>query len=162
MTKWIMICSAAVLGSVACAKAQTSVPLQGSSSIAQPSPQIPMTENLRVTALSNQYRGGQGLGALRLDAGLSQVALEFAQDMMNRNYFDHVTPDGGTMSERLENGHIVFRAAGENIAKGQRDADAVMTAWMNSPGHRRNIMNGNYGKIGLAHVGPYWVMELTD
>lgn len=162
MTKWLFVSLMTMMSSIACAKTQGSSSSPANPSTAERPPQATLTENLKLTALTNRYREEENLGAVRLDPQLSQIALLFARDMMNRNYFDHVTPDGVTMSERLQNGHILFRAAGENIAKGQRDEDAVMIAWMNSPGHRRNIMNGRYGKIGFAHMGPYWVMELTD
>lgn len=117
---------------------------------------------LDVTALSNQVRGQQGLGSVVPDQTLNAIADRFAADMQTRNYFSHTSPDGNTMVARLRAGGAPFAAAGENIAWGQKSPSAVMTAWMNSPGHRRNIMNGKYHRMGVGHVGTYWVMVLTD
>lgn len=119
-------------------------------------------ESLDVTALSNGFRAEGNLGEVLPDENLNAIATRFAGDMRMRNYFSHRSPDGATMVTRLRDGGAVYRAAGENIAKGQKSPRAVMTAWMNSPGHRANIMNGRYHRIGIGHAGDYWVMILTD
>lgn len=115
-----------------------------------------------VTLLSNEYRMSEGMGRLEMDPTLSKIAEDYAADMLHRDFFDHVTPDGQHLGDRLARGHAIYRAAGENIARGQKDPESVMRAWMNSPGHRKNIMNPKYKKIGIGHAGDRWVMHLTD
>jgi len=81
-----------------------------------------------------------------------------SQDMHDKNYFDHTSPTYGTPFTMMKNFGITYKSAGENIAKGQRSAQEVVTAWMNSEGHRANILNRSYTHIGVGYVqdGNYW------
>lgn len=116
-----------------------------------------------VSELSNEHREVVANAEdLSLDGTLSEIARNFAQDMKDRGYFSHRSPEGETMTSRLREGGAVYRAAGENIARGQKSPEVVMRAWMNSPGHRANIMNARYRRIGVGRAGDHWVMLLTD
>jgi uncharacterized YkwD family protein len=112
-----------------------------------------------VLALVNQQRANAGLKALTLDSKLSVMALDKAKDMYNKNYFDHNSPTYGSPFDMMKAYGISYRYAGENIAKGQQSPGQVMNDWMNSPGHRANILNGNFTKIGLAYYNGEWVQE---
>ena len=105
-----------------------------------------------VLRIVNEERAKQGLGALKRASDLDAVARAHSADMINRHFFDHTNPDGKSPFDRLHSAGITYRAAGENIAYGQRDAQSVMTAWMNSSGHRKNILNSSYTEIGIAAV----------
>jgi uncharacterized YkwD family protein len=89
------------------------------------------------------------------------VAQAKAEDMAQNNYFSHTSPTYGTPFEMLKAFGVSYSTAGENIAKGQKSADAVMTAWMNSDGHRKNILGTGYTKLGVGYVNKngttYWV-----
>ena len=115
----------------------------------------------RVFELVNQERAANGLKALAYDWQVARVAGYKACDMRDTGYFNHTSPVYGSPFEMLRNFGISFTAAGENIAKGQRTAETVMQGWMNSQGHRANILNANYTKIGVGYCagqgGPYWV-----
>ncbi|MCM3748253.1 CAP domain-containing protein [Paenibacillus pasadenensis] len=111
----------------------------------------------QVVSLVNQERAKQGLGALSSDAELAKVADVKAKDMYDNNYFDHNSPTYGSPFDMMKSFGVSYNYAGENIAKGQRTAEQVMNDWMNSPGHRANIMNGNYTKIGVAYYNGVWV-----
>lgn len=111
----------------------------------------------QVVNLVNQERAKQGLGALSSDAELAKVADVKAKDMYDNNYFDHNSPTYGSPFDMMRSFGVSYNYAGENIAKGQRTAEQVMNDWMNSPGHRANIMNGNYTKIGVAYYNGVWV-----
>lgn len=87
--------------------------------------------------------------------------MDKAKDMYNRNYFDHTSPTFGSPFDMMKSYNIPFRYAGENIAKGQRTPQEVMTAWMNSAGHRQNILSPNFTKIGVAYYNGEWVQEFT-
>ena len=119
-----------------------------------------------VIARVNASRTSMGLGAVRCDPAMTAVAREHSSDMCARGYFDHTGLDGRDPFDRLRDGGVRFSSAGENIAQGQRDADDVHTAWMNSPGHRRNILDGDYGRIGvgLDRCGGdmYWTQVFAD
>ncbi|WP_174732377.1 CAP domain-containing protein [Mesobacillus harenae] len=112
----------------------------------------------KVVELTNQERSKQGLSALKLDTELSKVAKAKSLDMKNKNYFSHTSPTYGSPFDMMKQFGISYRTAGENIAMGQRSPEEVVTAWMNSEGHRKNIMNGAYTHIGVGHVadGNYW------
>ncbi len=81
--------------------------------------------------------------------------------MIDKNYFDHNSPTYGSPFDMMKSFNIDYSAAGENIAKGQRSAQEVVTGWMNSQGHRENILNSNYNQIGVGCVADsngtlYW------
>ena len=111
-----------------------------------------------VLLLVNEQRAANGLPELTLNAELCAEAQEKAQDMKDNRYFDHESPTYGTPFEMLKAFGITYRAAGENIAMGYKNADAVFGAWMNSAGHRANILNSNYTQMGIGYVenGNYW------
>ena len=104
----------------------------------------------QVLELVNIERTKRGLSALTLDSKLSSVATTKSQDMINKNYFDHTSPTYGSPFDMMKKFGISYRTAGENIAKGQRTPQEVMNAWMNSSGHRANILNANFTKLGVG------------
>ena len=112
----------------------------------------------KVVQLTNEERAKQGLAPLQLDTNLSKVAREKSKDMQTQNYFSHTSPTYGSPFEMMNQFGISYKSAGENIAMGQRSPEEVVNAWMNSPGHRANIMNASFTHIGVGHVeqGNYW------
>ena len=104
----------------------------------------------QVVKLVNTERASRGLQLLTTATNVSKAARMKAQDMVNKNYFSHTSPTYGSPFNMMENMGISFSAAGENIAEGQKSAQEVMTAWMNSPGHRANILNPSYTVIGVG------------
>lgn len=114
-----------------------------------------------VFAIVNQERAKAGLPALKLDSSLSAMAQEKAVDMAKNRYFDHTSPTYGSPFEMMKKYGISYSYAGENIAMGQRTAQEVMTGWMNSQGHRKNILNANYDAIGIGYYNGYWVQAFT-
>ena len=111
-----------------------------------------------VVRLVNEQRAKNGLKPLRANWELSRVARYKSQDMVDNRYFSHTSPTYGTPFQMIRNFGISFRTAGENIAYGQRTPQAVVNAWMNSSGHRANILNASYTQIGVGYVakGHYW------
>ena len=111
-----------------------------------------------VVDLTNEERAKQGLEPLALDTELSKVARIKSEDMQKNNYFSHTSPTYGSPFEMMDQFGISYRAAGENIAMGQRTPEEVVNAWMNSDGHRKNILSSNYTHIGIGYVenGNYW------
>ncbi|WP_413773861.1 CAP domain-containing protein [Paenibacillus macerans] len=79
--------------------------------------------------------------------------------MYKNNYFDHISPKYGSPFDMMDASNITFLYAGENIAKGQRSAKEAVRDWMNSPGHKANILNPNYKLIGVGYYNGYWVQE---
>jgi uncharacterized protein YkwD len=116
-----------------------------------------------VLGLVNKVRGENGCRSLSFAAKLADAARKHSQDMATRRYFSHDTPEGVSMADRINAEGYKWTMLGENIAEGQKDANAVMTAWMNSPGHRANILNCKYTQIGigLAYQGktPVWTQD---
>ena len=104
----------------------------------------------QVLELVNKERSKNGLSPLTLDYSLSNVATKKSQDMINKNYFDHTSPTYGSPFDMMKQFGISYRSAGENIAKGQRTPQEVMNAWMNSAGHRANILNSSFTKLGVG------------
>lgn len=114
-----------------------------------------------VFALTNEERVKNGLAPFQIDLALSKVAREKSRDISINNYFDHVSPVYGSPFDMMESFGITYRTAGENIAKGQTTPSEVVNAWMNSEGHRANILNGNFTHIGLGYVadGNVWTQQ---
>ncbi len=104
----------------------------------------------RVITLVNKERAANGLSALKENAELDKVATLKSEDMAKLNYFSHTSPTYGSPFEMLSQFGITYTAAGENIAMGQPTPESVMDAWMNSEGHRANILNSNYTEIGVG------------
>ena len=101
-------------------------------------------------ALVNQARAEKGLSALSLNDSLSAVAQKKAEDMKNNNYFSHTSPTYGSPFDMIKNAGISYKSAGENIAMGQKTAEAVFNAWMNSSGHRANILSSKFTQMGIG------------
>ncbi|HAT4370391.1 sporulation protein [Clostridioides difficile] len=103
-----------------------------------------------VVDLVNIERAKAGLNPLTLDSSISNVATKKSQDMIDDNYFSHNSPTYGSPFDMLKKFGISYKTAGENIAMGQKTPKEVVNAWMNSEGHRKNIMNPNFSKIGVG------------
>ncbi|HBY8829567.1 TPA: sporulation protein [Clostridioides difficile] len=103
-----------------------------------------------VVDLVNIERAKAGLNPLTLDSSISNVATKKSQDMIDNNYFSHNSQTYGSPFDMLKKFGISYKTAGENIAMGQKTPKEVVNAWMNSEGHRKNIMNPNFSKIGVG------------
>lgn len=104
----------------------------------------------QVLDLVNAERAKRGISALTLDSSLSSVATKKSQDMVDKNFFDHTSPTYGSPFDMMKQFGISYRSAGENIAKGQKTPQEVVAAWMNSEGHRKNILNPNFTNLGVG------------
>ncbi|SDC25490.1 uncharacterized protein, YkwD family [Paenibacillus sp. UNCCL117] len=113
----------------------------------------------QVVALVNTERAKAGLSPLASNAPLTVMALDKAKDMYTNQYFDHTSPTYGSPFDMMKAYGISYTYAGENIAKGQRTPEEVMNAWMNSQGHRQNILSPNFTQIGVAYYNGEWVQE---
>ena len=126
--------------------------------------QIPQLESTvssyesKVIRLVNEIRQQNGLRPLAANWELSRVARYKSQDMRDNGYFSHNSPTYGTPFQMLSAFGLSYRTAGENIAKGYASPQAVVNGWMNSSGHRANILNASYTQIGVGYVsgGNYW------
>lgn len=111
-----------------------------------------------VVQLVNAIRRENGLGELSLNWELSRVARYKSQDMVDKHYFSHTSPTYGSPFQMMRAFGLSYRTAGENIAYGYSSPQAVVTGWMNSEGHRKNILNPSFTQIGVGYVsqGHYW------
>ncbi|MBT2697525.1 sporulation protein [Bacillus sp. ISL-40] len=148
------------------AQTATPQPVQQQPVTATPPSSTPTTSSLsayeqKVVDLTNQERAKNGLPALKVDVTLSKMAHEKSRDMSANGYFSHTSPTYGSPFDMMKKYDITYRYAGENIAMGQRTPEEVVKAWMNSEGHRKNILSPNYNYIGVGYVsqGNYWTQE---
>ncbi|MFB8088901.1 CAP domain-containing protein [Streptomyces sp. NPDC055992] len=115
-----------------------------------------------ILALVNEERGKVGCSPVTASSSLTSLAQNFSDDMAARGFFDHTDPDGKSPWDRADAAGV-SGLGGENIARGQADAEAVMDAWMNSDGHRANILNCDYKTLGVGvHFGaggPWWTQD---
>ena len=116
----------------------------------------------QVASLTNSERKSAGFGRLILDSQLSKLARMKAEDMAKKGYFSHTSPTYGSAFDMMKKYGVSYRTAGENIAKGQKTPEAVMNGWMNSSGHRANILSSTYTHIGVGYAkdskgNTYWV-----
>ena len=117
----------------------------------------------QVVDLVNQERAAYGLAPLTLNTELCNGARLKSQDMLDNGYFNHYSPTYGSLGEMMNTlGFNSWYAAGENIARGQKTAEEVMNSWMNSPGHRANILSEKYAEIGVGYAGGYWTQWFVD
>ena len=105
----------------------------------------------RVLELTNAKRAEAGLPPLVLDSKLAAAADKHSQDMAAKNYFSHVEPDGDTLGVRVQDEGYRYLRVGENIAAGYKTPEAVVEGWMNSSGHRANILNPNFKELGVGY-----------
>lgn len=115
-----------------------------------------------VLRLVNKERSKVGLKNLTLSSKLTSIATTKAKDMAEKRYFDHRSPTYGTPFEMLQKFGVKYKSAGENIAAGQKTPAQVMESWMNSSGHRANILNSSYTQLGVGFCtggsyDTYWV-----
>lgn len=119
-----------------------------------------------VLRLVNVERSKAGLSPLKMSSELSNVARMKSQDMADKNYFSHTSPTYGSPFDMMKKFGINYTAAGENIAKGYNSAEAVMNGWMNSPGHKANILSSKFGTLGVGYVNKngttYWTQMFTN
>ena len=118
-----------------------------------------------VVELVNAERAKEGLSPLAIDTNVQAAAMVRAQEC--EQLFSHTRPDGSSFATALKEQNVSYRRAGENIAWGQKTPEVVMNAWMNSSGHRANIMNPNFTTIGVgyyvnANGTPYWCQLFTS
>lgn len=120
-----------------------------------------------VVRLVNVERQREGLRPLEASVELSNVARKKSEDMGKNNYFNHNSPTYGSPFDMMKSFGIKYGTAGENIAKGQLSAQSVVRAWMNSSGHRANIMNPSFTRIGVGYYQTgngtnYWTQMFTN
>ena len=137
-------------------------PVQGSSSVSAGIQSSSAASE--VVRLTNSARSQNGYAALVEDGALSEAAAVRAREIARS--FSHTRPSGASFSSALSESGVSYLRAGENIASGQKSASEVVNAWMNSPGHRANILNSSYSRIGSASVNIdgtlYWVQIFAD
>lgn len=120
-----------------------------------PAPDQPGTDGSQdafaneVVRLVNEERAKAGLPALTVDRGAASAAQVRAKEI--ERSFSHTRPDGSSFNSALTEAGVNFSGAGENIAYGQNSPEKVMEGWMNSSGHRANILNSSYTSIGVGH-----------
>jgi uncharacterized protein YkwD len=106
----------------------------------------------QILTLVNVERKKVNLQPLTLNNKLGQAAQNHTNDMVSKSYFSHTSPTGGTMTSRVNAVGYVYSTIGENIAAGSSTATATMTQWMNSPGHRANILNPKFRELGVGYA----------
>lgn len=121
----------------------------------------------QVIKLVNAERAKAGLKPLKENWELSRVAEFKSSDMRDKKYFDHNSPTYGSPFTMIKNFGISYKTAGENIAAGQKTPEEVMKSWMNSPGHKANILNAGYTQIGVGYVtggsyNSYWTQQFIS
>ncbi|XKG66935.1 CAP domain-containing protein [Mesobacillus maritimus] len=112
----------------------------------------------QVIDLTNEQRKQNGLPALQADTQLSGVAQMKSEDMRQNGYFSHTSPTHGSPFDMMRDQGVSYKTAGENIAQGQPTPQEVVKAWMDSPGHRKNILSSDFTHIGVGYdsSGHHW------
>jgi uncharacterized protein YkwD len=120
----------------------------------------------RVIVLTNEHRRAAGCGDLAWNGALATAAQRHADDMAANNYFSHNSRNGATFAARIRAAGYRYRLAAENIAAGQQSPEEVVATWMDSPGHRANILNCRLRHVGIGFAenggsayGAYWVQD---
>lgn len=113
----------------------------------------------QIVCLVNEERAKAGFPELAVDTGLEAASLVRVEEIVSN--FSHTRPDGTSFTTAIREQNVSFQGAGENIAWGQKSPGEVMDAWMNSPGHKANILNASFNRIGVEHyqngATDYWV-----
>lgn len=148
-----------------------SQPVEQEKPVVQEKPDEEKVQNENVSAieqavldLTNAERQKAGLKPLQIDKNLMNSARQKSTDMATNNYFSHTSPTYGSPFDQMKANGVSYRAAAENIAMGQRSAEEVVKAWMESPGHRQNILTPNFTHIGIGYDanGNYWTQQFIQ
>lgn len=144
--------------------APTKPPTSTKPPVMAPPPPAALSKTDEVVQLTNVERAKAGCGPLAAEARLTTAAQGHTSDMAQNNYFDHTSLDGRTMVDRIRATGFPLTAVGENIAAGTATAAATLQLWMNSPGHRANILNCAYNQIGVGYAEGgsyryYWTQD---
>ncbi|WP_225229604.1 CAP domain-containing protein [Sporosarcina quadrami] len=117
-----------------------------------------------VLNLTNAERQKAGLQPLQIDNKLMNSARQKSTDMATKNYFSHTSPTYGSPFDQMKANGISYKSAAENIAMGQRSAEEVVKGWMESPGHRQNILTPEFTHIGIGYDanGNYWTQQFIQ
>ena len=110
----------------------------------------------QVFQLTNQVRSQHGLSPLSWNSQLSTAAQSHTLDMARMRRISHTGSDGSQVGTRVQRLRYQFRKVGENVAAGQRTPQEVLSSWMHSPRHRKNILDPNFTEIGVAYYNGYW------
>ncbi|MDK0520611.1 CAP domain-containing protein [Streptomyces sp. ML-6] len=141
---------------------EPAAPSTGTPSTSTPTADAPATEAAaRVLALVNDEREKAGCSPLTLDAELTKAARAHSEDMAAHRNMSHTGSDGSTPGDRITDAGYEWRAYGENVAHGYDTPESVMAGWMDSPGHRSNILDCSFEEIGVGLAGPgdYWTQD---
>ena len=135
--------------------------------VSAPSLSGPLALEVEVIELANAERVKAGADAIQSDARLCEMARVKAQDMIDNNYIDHVSPVWGAPDQMLKAFDIQFHYAGENITVGPKTPVKAVEAWIQSPSHNEVMLSKNYSKIGVGYAESsdgrcFWVQEFTD
>lgn len=114
------------------------------------------SEEIEMFKATNQQRLVQGLGPLEVSSTCVRAAQEHAFDMVRRGYFSHDSPNE-SFSQRMNRYGLLGTYVGENIARGSEDVSTILNMWMNSSGHRANILNAQYRSLGIGKFQDHWV-----
>lgn len=156
MIRYIFICLVSCGSIAGCSDTQSSAV----SGIPAKSAPASLSEE-DVGARLNAERIQRGLGSLVRSGPLERAALAHANDMSRKGYFSHTSPNGGTLTDRVQAAGYPYCFVAENIAQGQNSSAEVMASWMNSAGHRRNNLSDRATEYGVARAnGNYWVLVL--
>lgn len=137
-------------------------PVPTAKPVATPAPAVSEaagTFTQQIVTLVNKERAAAGLAPVTALDSLNKVAAAKATDMRSNNYFSHTSPTYGSPFDMMSAFGVTYQYAGENIAMGQKTPQEVMTGWMNSAGHRANILSPNFNYIGVGFDNNYWVQE---
>lgn len=144
----------------------TEIPIVDKEPVKAPSTDPNVSIGNQILKLVNVEREKAGVTSLAYCENLSKVALKKSMDMATNNYFSHNSPTYGSPFDMMREFKINYSYAGENIAKGHPNAEAVVKGWLNSPGHRANILNSNFATMGIGYVSSnnttYWTQMFTD
>lgn len=141
------------------AATQTKTEASPSKSLAVAYARIQTQNASKVVALINKERMAVNLQPLIVHTNLTKMAKIKAIDMYNNRYFSHTSPKYGSPFEMMDAFGITYKYAGENLGKGQRSAEEVVSDWMNSPDHQENILNPDFKLIGVGYYNGHWVQE---
>ncbi|MBQ7231945.1 MAG: hypothetical protein IJX07_01765 [Bacillales bacterium] len=123
--------------------------------------QVNQTREKQIYIYTNFIRKLNGCSTLKLKSDLSQISFLHSQDMEQNQFFSHESPNTGTLKDRLEQGNYPFQAAGENIAANYTDGLDVTVGWLNSPGHRVNLLSKEFNEIGIGVSGSYYTQNFS-